>query len=441
MDYSAKRWRDTLPEFQKYLLDKKLVPEAKVSFFAYWVGRFLHYAQQRDLTATKYQESNVAVFLDDLRSAKDISDWQPRQAEDALKLYYFHYLGQSKSESASYKAISSGDAPAVLAEMSRLIRLKHYSYSTERTYLQWAERFFGYVKEAGRERFDDLTSEDIRDFLSHLALRKRVSSSTQNQAFNALLFLFRNVLDKETGNLDTTVRAKRGQKLPVVLSVDEIKAVFQHLSGQGLLIGQLLYGTGLRLMELARLRVKDIDFDMNTIYVRSGKGDNDRSTVLPATVKELLREHLKRVKVLHEQDIAAGHGAVYMPDALDRKYPNAPKEWAWQYAFPSSALSVDPRSGTVRRHHVSDTTIQTAIKNAVRKAGIAKHASVHTLRHSFATHLLMNGVNIREVQSLLGHKNVETTMIYTHVLRDMSNAPQSPLDVLYGSRNDTKEEV
>ncbi|MDO8720917.1 MAG: integron integrase [Syntrophales bacterium] len=434
MDYSAKRWQDTLPEFQKYLLDKKLVPESKVSFFAYWVGCFFHYAQRHDLTATEYQESNIAAFLDDLRSGKRISDWQPRQAEDALKLYYFHYLGQSKSKSASHAAISSGGAPAVLAEMSRLIRLKHYSYSTERTYLQWVERFLGYVKEAGRERFDDLTSEDIRDFLSHLALRKRVSSSTQNQAFNALLFLFRNVLDKETGNLDTTVRAKRGQKLPVVLSVDEIKAVFQHLSGQGLLIGQLLYGAGLRLMELARLRVKDIAFDTNTIYVRSGKGDNDRSTVLPAALKELLREHLERVKALHEQDIAAGHGAVYLPDALDRKYPNAPREWAWQYVFPSSALSVDPRSGIVRRHHVSDTTIQTAIKNAVRKAGIAKHASVHTLRHSFATHLLMNGVNIREVQSLLGHKNVETTMIYTHVMRDMKNAPQSPLDVLYGKQ-------
>ncbi len=431
MDYSAKRGRDTLPEFQKYLLDKKLVPEAKVSFFAYWVGRFLHYAQRHDLTATGYQESNIAAFLDDLRLDNRIPDWQPRQAEDALKLYYFHYLGQTKPELASHAAISSGGAPEVLAEMSRLIRLKHYSYSTERTYLQWTERFFAYIKEAGRERFDDLTSEDIRDFLSHLALRQRVSSSTQNQAFNALLFLFRNVLNKETGNLDTTVRAKRGPKLPVVLSVDEIKAVFQHLSGQGLLIGQLLYGAGLRLMELARLRVKDLDFDMNTIYVRNGKGDKDRSTVLPAAVKEKLHEHLKEVKTLHEEDLAKGYGEVFLPDALDRKYPNAPKEWAWQYAFPSSTLSVDPRSGIVRRHHVSDTTIQTAIKNAVRKTGIAKHATVHTLRHSFATHLLMSGVNIREIQDLLGHKNVETTMIYTHVLRDMKNAPQSPLDALY----------
>lgn len=438
MDYFANRGQDTLPEFQKFLIDRKLVPENKAAFFAYWVSRFLHYAQRHDFTATEYQESNIAAFLDDLRLDNRILDWQPRQAEDALKLYYFHYLGQAKPEPASHAAISSEGAPAVLAEMSRLIRLKHYSYSTERTYLQWVERFLGYVKEAGRERFDDLTSEDIRDFLSHLALRKRVSSSTQNQAFNALLFLFRNVLNKETGNLDTTVRAKRGPKLPVVLSVDEIKAVFQHLSGQGLLIGQLLYGAGLRLMELARLRVKDIDFDMNTIYVRSGKGDKDRSTVLPAAVKEQLREHLERVKALHEQDLAAGHGAVYLPDALDRKYPNAPKEWAWQYVFPSSAFSVDPLSGIVRRHHVSDTTIQTPIKNAVRKAGIAKHASVHTLRHSFATHLLMSGVNIREIQELLGHKNVETTMIYTHVIREMSNIPKSPLDNLYVDKDVNK---
>ncbi len=186
-------------------------------------------------------------------------------------------------------------------------------------------------------------------------------------------------------------------------------------------------------MEAARLRVKDIDFDANTLYVRSGKGDKDRSTMLPAVVKERLSEHLTRVKALHERDLAAGHGAVYLPDALDRKYPNVAREWGWQYVFPAATLSVDPRSGIVRRQHISDTAIQSALKNAVRKAGIIKHATVHTLRHSFATHLLMNGVNIREVQDLLGHKNVETTMIYTHVIRDMKNAPHSPLDALYGN--------
>jgi integron integrase len=231
-----------------------------------------------------------------------------------------------------------------------------------------------------------------------------------------------------------TVRAKRGKKLPVVLSVDEVRALFSHLSGKGLLIGKLLYGSGLRLMELARLRVKDVDFEANLIFVRSGKGDNDRTTILPASVRSELSVQLERVKALHEKDLAAGYGEVYLPDAIGRKYPKAGKEWGWQYVFPSSRLSVDPRSGKIRRHHLTDKAIQFIIGKAVKKAGIAKHATVHTLRHSFATHLLMNGVNIREVQNLLGHKSVETTMIYTHVMRDMKNAPQSPLDTLYGNR-------
>jgi integron integrase len=298
------------------------------------------------------------------------------------------------------------------------------------------DRAFSYLCTAnrGEEKISDIATEDFRNFLSHLAVKQRVSSSTQNQAFNAILFLFRNVFGKETGNLGSTVRAKRGQKLPVVLSVDEVKSLFAHMTGKNLLIAELLYGSGLRLMELARLRVKDIDFDANTIFVRSGKGDKDRTTVLPSAVKDKLSEHLKEVKALHEQDLAKGFGEVFLPDALSRKYPKAVREWAWQYVFPSYKLSVDPRSGKVGRHHISDTAIQDSIKNALTKAGIPKHASVHTLRHSFATHLLQSGVNIREVQSLLGHKSVETTMVYTHVLRNMANAPRSPLDILY--RND-----
>ena len=282
-------------------------------------------------------------------------------------------------------------------------------------------------------KITDLTSEDIRNFLSHLALTQKVASSTQNQAFNAILFLFRHVFHKDPENLGNTVRAKRGIKLPTVLSINEVKLIFAHMNGTNLLIAELLYGAGLRLMELARLRVKDIDFDSTTIFVRSGKGDNDRSTVLPRVVKVRLQKHLDGVKLLHERDLSQGYGSVNLPDALARKYQNAATEWGWQYVFPSSTLSVDPRSGTVGRHHISDTSIQKAFKNALQKTKIVKHASVHTLRHCFATHMLQSGVNIREVQSLLGHKHVETTMIYTHVLRNMADAPQSPLDVRYHS--------
>lgn len=428
---SDKKGNERLPEFQKYLIDKKLVAESKTSYFAYWVSRYLAYARRHKAPVDDYQEQVVAAFLDEMRSDSRIKEWQPRQADDALRLYYFHYLGKSGT---SHDSPAFSDVSAILAEVSRIIRLKHYSYSTERTYLQWAERFFAYVTETGGKQIDTVTAEDLRGFLSHLALNRHVSASTQNQAFNAILFLFRNVLHKEVGELDTTVRAKRGQKLPVVLTVDEVRRLFEQMTGTNRLIAELLYGAGLRLMEAARLRVKDIDFDANTLYVRSGKGDNDRSTMLPAAVKERLREHLTSVNALHDKDLAAGYGRVFMPDAFERKYSNAAKEWGWQYVFPAATLSVDPRSGIVRRHHISDTAIQSALKNAVRKSGILKHATVHTLRHSFATHLLQNGVNIREVQSLLGHKHVETTMIYTHVLRDMSNAPQSPLDALYGKQ-------
>jgi integron integrase len=239
------------------------------------------------------------------------------------------------------------------------------------------------------------------------------------------------VLKTELGDLSKTVRAKRGQKLPVVLSPEEVQALFKHVKGLDLLILQLLYGSGLRLLELARLRVKDVDFGQNLIFVRGSKGDKDRTTILPQTVKNILKKHLDEVKKLHDKDLAGGYGEVYLPDALERKYSNAAKEWGWQYVFPSPKLSVDPRSGKIRRHHITDKTIQNAVKEAVQKAGIVKHASVHTLRHSFATHLLMNGVNIREIQNLLGHKHVETTMIYTHVIRDVVSVPKSPLDSLY----------
>ncbi len=426
---SDSKKNDVLPEFQAFLLEKKLAPEKHVFFYALWASKYFTYARKKQISSEKYQENAVLEFIETLKADPNMSDWQIRQASDAIRLYYFHYRGLNPDNLSTIKANNA--IPELLEETQRLIRLKHYSYSTEKTYLQWIKRFFEYVQQTSKKDvFVELDAADCKNFLSHLALKEKVSASTQNQAFNAILFLFRNVLCKDIGNLADTVRAKRGQKLPVVFSVEEVKRLLACLNGRDLLIAGLLYGSGLRLLELARLRVKDVDMDLDTLTVRSGKGDKDRTTILPAAVKDQLKNHLAEVKILHENDLGRGYGEVHLPDALSRKYPNAGKEWAWQFVFPANNLSVDPRSGTVRRHHISDTAIQGVIKKAIRKTGIPKFATVHTLRHSFATHLLMNGVNIREVQELLGHKNVETTMIYTHVLRDMSNAPKSPLDTL-----------
>jgi len=434
---SDSKKNDVLPEFQTFLLEKKLVPDKHVFFYALWASKYFTYARKKQINSDQFQENAVIEFIEFLKADSNISDWQIRQAGDAIRLYYFHFRGLRPD---NLSAIKAHDAiPELLKETQRLIRLKHYSYSTEKTYLQWIKRFLEYLQQTSKkDAFAEVDAADCKNFLSHLALNEKVSASTQNQAFNALLFLFRNVLCKEVGGLAQTVRAKRGQKLPVVFSMEEVKRLLACLSGRDLLIAGLIYGAGLRLMELARLRVKDIDMDLNTLTVRSGKGDKDRTTILPATVKNQLNNHLVEVKKMYENDLARGYGEAHLPDALSRKYPNAGKEWAWQYVFPANHLAVDPRSGKVRRHHISDTAIQDVIKKAIRKAGIPKFATVHTLRHSFATHLLMNGVNIREVQELLGHKNVETTMIYTHVIRDMSHAPQSPLDTLLaGTKNQT----
>lgn len=428
----------TLPEFQSFLLSRSLVPEKNVSFCAYWASKFLSFSNNNENLTP---DLRVREFLNHLRQQKNITDWQLRQADDALRLYMNHFLAgntSTLSPNLPENEKKSFDITQILYEMREAIRIKHYSYSTEQTYLDWAKRFFYYIANEKRKDIHSagFDSNDVRDYLSYLALKRNVSASTQNQAFNALLFLFRDVLKIDPGDLSKTVRAKRGQKLPVVLSPEEVQELFKHVKDVNLLILQLLYGSGLRLMELARLRGKDIDFHSGLIFVRAGKGDKDRSTILPELVKQQLRKHLEEVKAIHENDLKKGYGAVYLPEGLERKYPNASKEWGWQFVFPSSKLSVDPRSGKIRRHHISEKTVQNAVKEAIRKAGIVKHASVHTLRHSFATHLLMKGVNIREIQELLGHKNVETTMIYTHVLRDMSNVLRSPLDSLYAKERE-----
>jgi len=431
----------TLPEFQQYLLSRKLVLEKNAPYYAYWVSRYLAFSNRLE---NMDKVEMLQRFLDDLQSRQHMEDWQVQQAREAVQLYTKHFLaGNTFDGKTAGGNISSNtfDPDGVMAKMREAIRIKHYSYSTERTYIDWVKRFFEYtIKVKGGAIRETPGVAEIRDFLSYLAVSRNVSASTQNQAFNALLFLFRSVLNIEIGDLNSTVRAKRGPKLPVVLTVEEVRQTFSFMEGTSLLMIQLLYGAGLRLMELFRLRVKDIDFSAGLILVRAAKGDKDRSTILPVGIREALRQHLDEVKAIHERDLAAGFGEVYLPDALARKYPKAAKEWKWQYVFPSAKLSVDPRSGKVRRHHLSEKSIQNTVATAVRKAGIAKHVTVHTLRHSFATHLLMNGVNIREIQELLGHKNVETTMIYTHVMRDMANAPTSPLDLLLMKTRDGTEE-
>lgn len=422
---------NVLPEFQKFLLERNLINKKYITFYAHWASKFLMFSNNNE---NLIPDLRVREFLNYLSSQKNISDWQVRQADDAIRLYIHHFLDGNSSlyPKQLQKGKNHSDISQILGEMREAIRIKHYSYRTEQTYLDWTKRFIGYIVNIKKkDHSTSLTSNDVRDYLSYLALKKRVSSSTQNQAFNALLFLFQNVLKTELRDLSKTVRAKRGPKLPIVLSVAEVQELFKHLRGVSLIFLQLLYGSGLRLMEAARLRVKDIDFDSNLIIVRSGKGDKDRSTMLPEAVKATLISHLEKVKVLHKKDLDSGYGEVNLPDALERKYSNAPKEWSWQYVFPSSKLSADPRSGKIRRHHISERAIQSAVKDAASKSGITKHVKVHTLRHSFATHLLMNGINIREVQELLGHNSVETTMIYTHVMREMTDIPKSPLDNLY----------
>lgn len=311
--------------------------------------------------------------------------------------------------------------------MRARIRFKHYSIRTEQAYLDWIRRF---IRHFDKRHPLEMGASEVEAFLSHLAVVGKVAASTQNQAKSALLFLYKEVLGVELPWLDKVESAKTSTRLPVVLTQGEVAAVLSFLEGTNGVIARLLYGTGLRIMEALRLRVKDVDFARNEIFVRDGKGAKDRITMLPGRLAPPLLAHLERVRELHDRDLAQGHGSVYLPYALERKYPSAGRQWGWQYVFPAAGLSVDPRSGIVRRHHIQDQAVQRAIRQAVRNAGIHKPATPHTFRHSFATHLLESGYDIRTVQELLGHSDVSTTMIYTHVLNRGGRGVASPLDRL-----------
>jgi len=320
---------------------------------------------------------------------------------------------------------NAGRPPRLLDQVRRVLRMRHYSLRTEQVYVGWIRRF---ILANGKRHPADMGAAEVEGFLSQLAVQGQVAASTQNQALSALLFLYREVLQVKLPWLDGVIRAKRPARVPVVLSRDEVGRLLAHMDGRPWLLASLLYGAGLRLMEALRLRVKDVDFDRGEITVRDGKGGKDRHTMLPRALAEPLRREVERARQLHQADLDEGFGATWLPFALARKYPCAPREFGWQYVFPAARRSRDPRDGSERRHHFDDAVLARALKRGCRAAGIAKPVSAHTLRHSFATHLLESGSDIRTVQELLGHRDVSTTQIYTHVLNRGGHGVLSPLD-------------
>ena len=422
-----------LSSFADHLLRNQLADERHCRFMIHWVRRFLVYPPP---VSNATPDELMDAYLGQLRR-EDLDDWQLDQARQSITAWRAWSGGRKTGEPEPAPRIATAadgafDPSKTLAVLEHTLRLRHYSPRTLDTYLDWARRYMEYLKATNQITPTGvlISVSSFQNYISHLATRMRVSANTQNQAFCALLFLLREVLGVEVGVLQNTVRAKRGQHLPTVLSVDEVRGLFDHMTGTSRLMAELLYGGGLRISECCNFRVKDIDFGTNQLFVRSGKGFKDRTTLLPDRLKPQLEAHLQRVRNLYDQDRREGLEGVAMPDALERKLPNASKEWAWYWAFPCRSLAVDPETHVVRRWHITDSALQKMIAEAARKAGIPKRVTPHSLRHSFATAMLVNGVDIREVQELLGHANVETTMIYLHVARGLRAPPRSPLDQL-----------
>jgi len=315
--------------------------------------------------------------------------------------------------------------PKLFDQVRQVLRVRHYSYETEKSYIHWIKRFIAFHQMRPPR---EMGAAEVEAFLTHLAVEQKVAPSTQNQALSALIFLYREVYQHDTDWNLNAIRARPTRYLPTVLTPSEVSAVLNNLSGVYLLVAKLLYGSGLRLTEGLKLRIKDVDFSQRQLIIRDAKGRESRVTMLPGALIEPLNHHIQGIRQLHQQDLVQGYGSVYLPYALERKYPNADREWVWQYVLPAERRSIDPRTGICRRHHLHESGLQKAVKQAVRAADIQRRVSCHTFRHSFATHLLQNGYDIRTVQELLGHKDVKTTMIYTHVLNRGGLGVRSPLD-------------
>ncbi len=409
------------------LNQQKSFSEKSLKYRIHWIEQFCagrSLEAMADLSAAEYY-----LFLDSVEVSDRYEEWQIHQIKETLYWFVCRYLKLPHPERFDGRHIPQAfhDWQQIFGSMQEALRVKHYAYRTEISYLAWVRRF---ARFAGERDLNLINDALVRDFLSHLAMDAKVTAGTQNQAVSALLFLFRHVLKRDTIQLAGTLRAKESRRLPVVLTRNEVSRLLQQLEGTTLLMAQLMYGTGMRITECLRLRVQNIGFEERIITIHSGKGDKSRRTVCPAKLVAPLKIHLERVKQLHEKDLSQGHGETYLRESLMRKYPNAGREWIWQYVFPSAKLAVDPRSGVVRRHHVMDKVVQRKIKQAADAAEIDKKVSPHTLRHSFATHLLESGKDIRVIQELLGHRDVSTTMIYTHVLNKGGVAVESPLDDL-----------
>lgn len=411
-----------MKSFRSFLEEKCRIPDKKVPFYLYWIGRYHAWR-------APHGSDRMKSFLENL--SQRYEDWKVRQAAKAVSLYLRYSNNGNSENSSTYlpvpaKALS--DWNGVKEELVRLLRLKHRSYRTEKTYVNWAKRFSVYLDD---KSCAEVTQADLIGFLSYLAVDKKVSASTQRQAFNALLFVFRNIFGKEISGLEGAIRSHIPRRLPVVLAQSEIADIFAHLKGTHRLMAGIIYGGGLRLQECLMLRIKDIDFERICVTVRSGKGDKDRQTIFPDNLVNDMRRHIEEIRELYEKDRKNQVEAVWLPSALERKYSNAGKEWSWFWVFPSYKLSVDPASRKIRRHHLYPSTLQKAFRKAVMEANIAKRATVHSLRHSFATHLIENGYDIRTIQELLGHTSVKTTMIYTHVAKKNKLGVKSPMDELH----------
>jgi len=422
--------------FSQFLKDVCDIPSDKLAAYERWVTMYL--ARMKS-NSSKLEDVSPAPFLESL--GPKVEKWQIAQARKAVQLYWYYKQkatdGQGRESASRTQAV--GDSAdtlkpaltppdhAILNELQRVIRLHHLAYRTEKTYRSWAVRFLLFARGRNGARPNQ---EHLKCFLSHLAVERKVSAATQKLAFNSLLYLFRNVLAVRVEGLECVVRARSGKRLPVVLTVGEVRQVLAQLQGIDRLMASIIYGAGLRLEECLSLRIKDVDFARSCLTIRFGKGNKDRETVLPEKMVAALRSHLEKVRAIYESDRKKGIPGVQLPYALGQKFPAAGKEWGWFWVFPSQKLSIDPRSGDVRRYHVYPASFQGAFKRAVAQAGIVKGATVHTLRHSFATHLVESGYDIRTIQELLGHSDVSTTMIYTHVASRNKLGVTSPADAL-----------